>query len=258
MNEEIKMRDSRIDYFKREFSKHLELLKEKEQEIKRLQSLMSNIEDMKETVVEKMDNMKEHFNDRFENSTFTSAHNNYIINHLENNNNNLNFNIKFSEARKEKLDHISKEEMLHILNEEDFDTSVVEYVGSVYFNPKAPSNCKWCITDLTSKSGALEYNHESNTITRKETKEVITRNLQNALFSMSETLEELRETKSFTDQQGINYNRFYNIMCRSEFHPSCINKLKELAYRSRTYIQALWGHLDIEHEKEIERPRITN
>ena len=75
-------------------------MKQKEEEIKRLQNIVSTINHLEDSLVEKIDDMKEDLNDKLDNSTFTTAHNSYIINHLENNENNTNFNIKFAKAKK--------------------------------------------------------------------------------------------------------------------------------------------------------------
>lgn len=260
-HQELQIRNTRLKYFENKTTKQKELIEECENEIKRLQNLIGNkIENLetniKQSLKEEIDTLKDNLDEQFENQGFTTAYNSYIINHHENNN--TNFNIKLTSEQKERLDHISRLEFLSILNIKNFNVSVSEYIASVYFNPKAPGNCRWCITDKTSLLGALEYNHGSNTIIRKNTKEVITRNLQNVLYSMSNTLEELKMKAAFNHQQGINYHKFYNMVGETEFNNECINKIKEKAYEGRQFVTALWGHLKIPIETTEIKPRITS
>ena len=128
------------------------------------------------------------------NGTLDNAYNNCVINQQNNLKNDNDFRLKIAKPSEERFDHISKQEMMSILNQKHFIDSIDKFVCTMYFEPKAMHNCRWCVVDKTAMFGALEYNHESNTLVRKQTTEVITRNLQHILFGMNETLEELKST----------------------------------------------------------------
>lgn len=251
LNQQQQVDKSRIEFYEQK-------VKEQEDEINRLKQVVDKIGELKDEVKQgikettsKIDELKEEQNYKL--TPFNTTQNNYIIN----NNNQLhnNFSIKLLEPKKERTDHISKEQMLYILSKDTFTESVGEYMASMYFSPKAPENMNWCVTDLKDLFGALEYNHESNTVLRKSTNTVITKNLQIALGGMGGILEELRQTSTFSEQQGINYSRFYNIMGAESFDADFINIVKKKAYAGRHLSIAIWDHLNVSVEKTKLRQR---
>src|SRR5574342_287154 len=70
-----------------------------------------------------------------------------------NDNNNTLFNISFSKFNKERMDHISLDMMMHILNQKTMNESLKKLTKTIYFHPKCPENWKWCVTNLDSLLG---------------------------------------------------------------------------------------------------------
>jgi len=164
-----------------------------------------------------------------------------------NDNKSLNFNIQLAPKEKERLDHIPTAQMLHILNQKDFARSVADLVQAVSFNPKAPENMTWCINDKKSENGALEYNSELNIITRDDSSDVITRNLQSILFPVTDILKEIViVTKAkINKQQNRNYTLYFNLLGATDIKKEYINIIKERAFDKRGLCKALWEHLQI-------------
>lgn len=175
-------------------------------------------------------------------------YNNCLVQNTTNNNNknkNLNFTIQLATNDHERYDHIPKEQVLHILDQSDFSRSVGDLVEAVHFNPKAPENMTWCVDDKTSEQGALAYDHESNCLFKCKPCDVITKSLQNILFGMSDVFEELREAALFNDQQGKNYQTYFNLIGQDSFQKEYINSIKTRAYEGRYLTKAIWGKLHI-------------
>ena len=241
LEEGSKQNLQKLTFYEKKLKTLEEQNQEKELEIDRLKKLVEGIHDMKDNIKiieQKIDH--------------TPKYNNCVVNQQLNNNanKNLNFSIKLAPNEKERFDHIPKEQMLQILNNIDFTESVGDLVDAVYFNPKAPENMKWCVTDKGSYFGAIEYNSESNTLIRsKPTNDIITKHLQNLLYGMSEQLNDLRSTSSLSDQQDLNSDRFYDMMGQESYKIEYINKIKDKAYDGRNMTKALWDKLELSIEK---------
>jgi hypothetical protein len=154
------------------------------------------------------------------------------------------FGLDFTENAREKLDHISMDQMMAILNHKEFNNTLKHLAKAVFFHPLAPQNWKWCVTDKNAKFGALEYNPESNTVIRKLTGTVINTNMQNLIFQITDLLEELRQNRSFNQIQAYNYNKIFNLI-GNDFTQEQISSIKETAFDGRNLAKALWESLFI-------------
>ena len=216
----------------------------KETEIIRLRNLMENnfskdVQEIKEMIVENNQEIKDKINE-------TNPINNYNLTQNNNSNNkSLNFNIKLSAKEKERLDHIPVEQMLCILDQKDFSNSLADLVQAVSFNPKAPENMTWCINDKRNDHGAIEYNSDLNMLMRDSSTSVITKNLQNILFPVTDIFKEIELTQNFTPQQNQNFDRYFNLLGELNIKKEYINSIKERAYDKRGLCKALWDHLEI-------------
>jgi hypothetical protein len=263
LNQEYSMDKSKLDYFQIKTTKQKIRIEKLEEENNRLQQLVSQIGDIKnnlQSIESGIDNVGNKIND-VENkidtkeTNFNTAFNNCTINQLLHQD--MNFMVKLALPEKERFDHISKEEMLAILNHSNFENSIDQLISAVYFDPRAPQNMHWCVTDKTAKFGALEYNYELHTVSSKNpTDDVIVKNLQSVIYGMGDILEELRNTCIFNDQQGVNYSKYYGMVGCDTFKQQYINRIKERAYIGRNFTKALWEQLEINLEKTNINPRM--
>jgi len=226
------------------------LLKEKEKEIIRLRNLMeNNIVEIKEKINENNFSNKEIKNELINVSNKIDTSNTGINYNLTQNNNNdnkkLNFNIQLAQKEKERFDHIPDAQMLCILDQKDFSRSIADLVQAVSFNPRAPENMTWCVSDKRAEAGAIEYDHDLNVLTKNSTKNVITQNLQNILFPATDIFKQLETTSTFSIQQNQNYDRYFNLLGELNIKQEYINSIKEIAYDKRGLCKALWEHLQI-------------
>jgi hypothetical protein len=172
------------------------------------------------------------------------VYNNNTLNNY-NNNNASKYMVKLAMPENERLDHISKEELLEILDHAQFEDSVDQLINAVYFDARAPENMRWCVNDKSMALGALEYNPESHTIVRNKTEDVIIKNLQNVAFNITSVLDNLKKTETFTHNQNVNYAKYYNIIGSDTIGQTFITRIRKVAYIRRNLIKGVWEHLAI-------------
>jgi len=216
------------------------LLEEKEQEIIRLKKLMEtnltkeDVKEIKDEIIKKIDS-----NGNNSNINYNMTQNN------NNDNKKLNFNIQLAKTEKERFDHIPVEQMLCILDQKDFSNSIADLVQAVSFNPRAPENMTWCINDKTAENGAIEYNSDLNMLTRNSSSTVISKNVQNILFPITDIFKEMELTLDFNSQQNQNCARYFNMLGEDNIKKEYINSIRDRAYDKRGLCKALWEHLEI-------------
>jgi hypothetical protein len=164
------------------------------------------------------------------------------------NNNGNNMNVSINEQGEEELNHITKDMMMTILNDNNFEGSMGNLVQNVFFHPLATRNMTWCVTDTTIQNGALEYSKESNTLVKKRTDYVIVKNIQNVIFKVCDILEELKIGRTFNKKQIANSNRMYNLV-GNDLPQECINSIKKVAYENRGLPKAVWKFSNVMIEK---------
>lgn len=247
---------TQLNYFEKKTKTLEEQTKEQQEQIEKLKQQLllvkkeqsleiivdSKFEELSDQIINKIDET----NGR---SNFFSAQNQYIINNnkvdlnIEQRHGNF-FDLHLNQEGKERLDHIDKNLMMKILNAKTFPKSMGKLVASIYFHPKAPENYRWCVTDITAASGALQYSPETGTLYRTDTTETITKNVKNVMFGVTDVLIELGRTKSFNDNQAVNYNKIINLV-GNELSDSCIHEIKETAYQHRHFPRTAWKYMNI-------------
>lgn len=250
--EENELNKNRIHYFETKTQEQKKVLQRKESEIKKLKDIVTKlsekdiyIKESIDTFQDSLDQVKETMQETIQEKYNSSiSHTNNFIDIENYNDNKMLFAINLSENAKEKLDHISNDQMMAIMNNLDFNGTLKNLTRAVFFHPKAPENWKWCVTDKNAKFGALEYNAESNTVIRKMTGTVISTNMQNVVFQVTDILEELKKVREFNEAQSYSYSRFLGVL-GNEFTPEQINCIKETAFDGRNFPKALWENLDI-------------
>lgn len=218
-----------------------ELQQSNELKDKSLIGISHDIKEMKQSVNnvhDKLDNKNDIVNVAYNNFT-----NNNTLNQINQIKNEL-CNFSFTIPKKERLDHIPGSVMMEYLNSKSLNETLGKIMGSVYFDVSAPQNFRWCITDSDAQYGALEYNKDSNTLTRKSTNEVISNQVKNVIFQVTDVIEELRMKHTFNQKQLINCNKLYGL-AGTELDPSDMKGIKEAAYERRNFPKTLWDFLGI-------------
>jgi len=195
------------------------------------------IKEIKETI----DNLGEKIDEK---ELGTSILNQTINNVNQVNDQKMLIAINFTEKGKESLNHLSDEQTLEILNQPKFGTSLIHMTTAVLFNPLAPQNIKWCVVDQNAQFGALEYNYESNTVSRKSAKDVIDSAMEHMLDPVTEYLINFQKKNKLNTIQNKNCNDFINLP-GNDLTPQQFATIKELAYNKRHFTKALWNEYNI-------------
>jgi hypothetical protein len=212
------------------------------------------IVDNNNEIKDKLTLVENKIDEKIPNNTFTVNTQNNII---DIDNSKKVINIKFAEPYSERLDHINMDMMMSILDHSEYNNTLKELIAAVYFHPEAPQNWNWCITDIDSQNGALEYNHKTGNLDRNSSTVVINKNVQNIMYRVGDLLDELKQNREFNKPQIMNMNRLYNAI-DTELNPQQISTVKKVAYSGRNLPRALWQYLNIMVEKvPIESPRIN-
>lgn len=197
---------------------------------------------------QRIKSMEENFGEDYRSLKTQNFINNVERMNTINTNNNIDIgqivNIQLSKPEKERMDHLKQEMLLKILCCKDFDKTVTMLTKAVYFNPNAPENMTWCVRDKKAKFGAIEYNHETNTLLTKMTDSVINENVQNMMSQIVDIIDDLQKEFPFNKEQALNHHKLFNLFA-TELNQECLNGIKELAYEQRHLSRALWSSLQL-------------
>ena len=213
--DKLQSKDSRINYFKVKTKKHLEQLELKENKNQKLQEQIDYLKGLLEHSNEKVQTKLIEMEDKIEignaqRGNFFTAKNQFFIDKLNKEENNNLMHIDYSKPSEERLDHISMDMMMTILNQKTFDETVCKLFQAIYFHPAAPQNWLWCVNDKDSKYGALEYDHETGGLVRTTAEKIINKSFENVMFRVADLLDELKQNRNLNQSQAVNYNRLGN------------------------------------------------
>lgn len=201
-------------------------------------------------MMRKLNNIEEKLNEQRQPQTIINQ--NTTINQTINNGPTINVNIQLVAPGEERIDHITDETLLKILNNNDFSTVLHQLMRHVYFNKDAPENSHWCIAYPKDKYGALQYNTETAIIERMVTTRTVNKHYENMLVLLSDRMNQLMRNGNLEFLQLRNINRFYqyvgtdNIEEETEFED-----VKMMAYNNRHIPVGIWNKLDIKGEHEM-------
>ena len=230
-----------------ESRKHFYQMKTEQQE-KEIQELKSTLQKFLEKNLrdnESINELKEELIDKIDevnsSGNFYQTNNVYISNDSSKHNY---INLSLSTNGNERLDHISDDMMLGVLEHEDFDDSLKNLVGMIYFNPNAPQNYCWCVMDTNAVYGAIEYNHETNLLEKSETVDVINKSVNNVMFRVTDILNKLETNHPLNKRQVSNCNRMFNLL-GTDLNTNQITKIKEIAYEEKDLPKSVWKSLGV-------------
>jgi hypothetical protein len=153
--------------------------------------------------------------------------------------------IAFAKPEEETLNHIPPTMFLEILNCENIKDTIPQLMRAIYFNPKAPENCRWAIFDKKAKNGAFEYNQDTDGIIIQNSEYTIEQNVQSVLSKVIHILDTLKKAHGFTPQQQLNYNNIYDLF-GSYINQGILNNVKTMAYNNSGLPKSFWRHMNLQ------------
>jgi hypothetical protein len=152
--------------------------------------------------------------------------------------------IPFTKPEEETLNHIPPKVFLEVLNCENVKDTIPQLMRVIYFNPKAPENCRWAIFDKKAKNGAFEYNPDTDGIVVQNSEYTIEQNVQSVLSKVIHILDTLKKVHGFTDQQQLNYNKIYDLF-GTYMNQGMLNNVKTMAYNNSGLPKSFWKHMKL-------------
>jgi hypothetical protein len=152
--------------------------------------------------------------------------------------------IPYTKYEEETLSHIPPTMFFEILNCENVKETIPQLMRAIYFNPKAPENCRWAIFDKKAKNGAFEYNHDTDGIIVQNSEYTIEQNVQSVLSKVIHILDTLKKVHGFTPQQQLNYNKIYDLF-GSFMNQTVLNDVKSMAYKHSGIPKSFWKDMNL-------------
>ena len=162
-------------------------------------------------------------------------------------NKNILTQILIARHGKERIDHITKEVMLSILNQPSFIKMFTDIACIMYFNKIVPENSNWCLVYPHNQKAGVAYNHDTAQFERKSTVDIIDEKFENMLNLLQPLIEEIyREDELYNIlnyQQKKNIRHYYGaygIMQISKDCPEIYEAIHNLSYNSRSIPMTSW------------------
>lgn len=165
-------------------------------------------------------------------------------------------NIQLVQPGDEKIDHITKDDLLEIFKHDNFEKVIHDLMRLIYFNKEVPHNSHWCIAFPKDKYGALQYNTDTALIERLLTHRTINLHFQNMLSIVAEKLEGIIKNRQLDINQLRNINNFYQYIgsdSMEEQNENAFEHVKMLAYNNRSVPISVWKDLELDGEHKYVR-----
>lgn len=176
----------------------------------------------------------------------TNNINNGTINNITNNTTN-NITIQpllFVKHGEERIDHITKEFLLKLLNYTSAQKMFVELMGTLYFSSEVPENNNWSLAYPYNNKAAIVYDYDKNKFIRTSTEQIINDKFSNMIDKLVPMIDEINKDRdNLTRMQQINILHFYDKECvydLSTKYPEIFELIRKLAYEQRYVPMGSW------------------
>ena len=177
--------------------------------------------------------------------------NNVVVNSQVNQVNQMNNQVKndiiFVKHGSEKIDHITREIMLEILDKNNFSDMCVHLMKLMYFNVNVPQNLNWMIAYPKNTNAGVSFNHETNEFNRSDTRDIIDDKFANMINLLQPLIERIcREDETdniLNTKQRRNVAKFFEhvgMLEISKESPDIHKKIHTLAYNYKTVPTTSW------------------
>jgi hypothetical protein len=179
-----------------------------------------------------------------------------IINNIEQINNTNVIQPIFTKHGKEYIDHITKDVMLTLLNNNNFTDMASDLMRLMYFNVNVPQNSNWMIAYPKNQKAGVVYNYNTHEFERKGTAEIIDDKFSNMIDLLQPLIEQIyqedQNDKILNLQQKKNINKYYEhvgMLEISKESPELFEKIRDMAFNHKTIATKSWKNqgLDGKH-----------
>lgn len=160
--------------------------------------------------------------------------------------------LLFVKHGEEKIDHITKEFLLKLLNYASSQKMFFDLMEQFYFSREVPENNNWMLAYPYNDKAAVVYDHDKEKFTRASTEKTINDKFSNMIDKLVGMIDEIREGEELTRNQQLNVLHFLDKECvydLSEQYPEIFGLMHKLGYDKREIPMASWKEqgLDAKH-----------
>ena len=173
--------------------------------------------------------------------------NNVLVNNLNQTINQVVNKILFVEHGKEKIDHITREILLEILDTNNFNNMCSNLMRLLYFNVAVPQNSNWMIAYPKNHKAGVAFNYFTNKFERTSTVDIIDDKFSNMINLLQPLIEKIcREDERdniLNAKQRRNISRFFEhvgMMQISKESPEVYERIHDMAYNHRSISTTSW------------------
>ena len=185
------------------------------------------------------------------------------IGKISNKNTNINIQpVLFVKHGEERIDHITKEFLLKLLDNPSSQKMFIDLMSTLYFSDEVPENNNWTLVYPYNTQAAVVFDYDQNKFVRNSNEQIINDKFSNMIDKIVPMIDEINEDKdNLTRNQQLNIAHFYDKECMYELSKSCpdiYELIRKLAYEKRFTPMKTWKdsgfdgkHLSISFDKKL-------
>ena len=159
-------------------------------------------------------------------------------------NNTINIQPIFVKHGQERVDHITKDFLLKLLDCSSSQRMFVDLMATLYFSEEVPENNNWSLAYPYNDNAAIVFDYEKNEFTRMSNEKIIDQKFSNMIDKIVPMIDEIyKDKEKLTRNQYINILHFYDKECMydlSEQCPDIYELIRKLAYEQRFIPMKTW------------------
>ena len=150
----------------------------------------------------------------------------------------------FVKHGQERIDHITKEFLLKLLDTSSSPRMFVDLMATLYFSEEVPENNNWSLAYPYNAKAAIVFDYETNEFVRTSNENTINEKFSNMIDKIVPLIDEIYEDKeNLTRKQHLNILHFYDKECMynlSEQCPDIYELIRKLAFEQRFIPMKTW------------------
>ena len=172
----------------------------------------------------------------------------------------INISPSFVKHGDETVDHITKEFLLKLLDNNSSQKMFVDLMATLYFSEEVPENNNWNLAYPYNDSAAITFDYDKNEFKRTSTEQTINEKFSNMIDKIVPMIDEINKDRDkLSRNQQLNIAHFYDKECMYDLSKSCpdiYELIRKLAYEQRSIPMKTWKndgfdgkHLSISFDK---------
>jgi hypothetical protein len=182
--------------------------------------------------------------------TVQSTGNNITVNNNINNNINNIAPTMFVKHGQENMDHITRDVILALLRNDNFNIICASLMNSAYFERTVPQNHNWCLIYPNNDQAAVVHDEEKDEMKRESSAKIVDEKFINMMDLLKPTILELinenEDDPFLTKKESINLRRLHNFCGVDELSKDSkgtYEEIKKVAFTHKQVVYDTWKKL---------------